>query len=430
MPFFHERAVEPLMPHETLLFASSDTSPVPVSSLLTPALAAWPFEKSPHASRRTLAQLASLVDHLQDRRNEVEPPACVLLRVARTDDAATIDRCVMDLTAHGVPVMVLAEDEPRWRILNDRGICVLGWNAQPLVVAGMLAALWQRQAYVQSISRELALALRCQSGIRTEIERIHEELQLAANFQQEFTATPMPRLPGLDFAALFRPVSAVSGDIYCVRTVAPDTAAFFLADAVGHGVPAALLTMVLTNSLVAADEASREVCGRTCHTQPGEVLARLNRRLIEGSLGNGRFATAVYGTINARTREVIISGAGHPPPLVLSPGGLRRIETEGPLLGVFPDGEFNQATTVLAPGETLVLHTDGLEAAFAGHTHRKGNPYIAELTSAFQPDEISAREALDELELLIDDQYGSLHQQDDVTVIAIRATCEVIAKAA
>ncbi|MFO0831172.1 MAG: PP2C family protein-serine/threonine phosphatase [Phycisphaerales bacterium] len=409
---------------QTILFASSE--PSPSSKPLEPVLAAWPLGAAPPASRCTITQLLAVLDHLQDRRAEVEPPTCVLLRIARADDAADADRCVQDLTAHGVPVLVLAEDEPRWRLLAERGICVLPWTAPPPITAAMLSALWQRQTYVRAMSRELALALRCQAGIRTEIERIHEELQLAANFQQEFTACPMPRLPGLDFAALFRPVSAVSGDIYCVRSNGPDSASFFIADAVGHGVPAALLTMVLTNSLIAADDASRE---NARPAQPGEVLARLNRRLIEGSLGNGRFATALYGTINAATREVTLAGAGHPPPLVLSRSAVRRIQTDGPLLGVFPDAEFTCATTTLAPGETLILHTDGLEAAFLPEDRRQ-QPYIAELREAFRAHDLTARDALADLELLIDEQYGSLHQQDDVTVVAIRATPSPLAKAA
>jgi serine phosphatase RsbU (regulator of sigma subunit) len=420
------------MQADTILFASSDPTHAPLAALIWPALMAWPVQgvHAPSVSRATVSQLLATLDHLQDRHSGVEPPACVALRVSRADDAADADRCVQDLTAHGVPVLVLAEDAARWRVLGDRGVCVLGWDAPAQVIGAMLAALWQRQMYVRSVTRELALALRCQAGIRTEIERIHEEMQLAANFQQEFTATPMPRLAGLEFGTLFRPVSAVSGDIYCVRSTGADSASFFIADAVGHGVPAALLTMVLTNSLVAADEASREVCGRTCAQRPGEVLARLNRRLIEGSLGNGRFATALYGTINASTREVTIAGAGHPHPVVLSRAGVRRVETDGPLLGVFPDGEFGETTTVLQPGETLILHTDGLEAAFTSDGPRKSGAFVRELTEAFRHDDLNTRDALGELELLIDEQYGSLHQQDDVTVVAIRATAKAVARAA
>ncbi len=419
------------MPHDTLLFASSDSSPACAARLLRPALDAWPLGAAPDARRCSIAHLLATLDSLQDRQAGVEPPDCVLIRIARTDDASDTDRCVQDLIAHGVPVLVLAEDEPRWRVLADRGVCVLDWGSPPQVVGSMLAALRHRQSYVRSVSRELALALRCQAGIRAEIERIHEELQLAANFQQEFTAAPLPRLPGLEVGALFRPVSAVSGDIYCVRDAGPDTASFFVADAVGHGVPAALLTMVLTNSLLAADAA------REGHTPvgPGDVLARLNRRLIEGSIGNGRFATALYGTVNARTREVVIASAGHPPAIVLSPGGVRRVVPDGPLLGVFPDAEFGTATTHLVPGETLLLHTDGLESAFVdslASTGVKGRekPFITELRSAFQHEGASAADALSELEMLIDEQYGSLHQQDDVTVIAIRALPQAAARAA
>ncbi len=419
----------------TLLFASSGDASAAAVRHLSPAMACWPSGKAPPVEassiRQLLVRLDGLQGHHEERSLDAPIPECVLLSVSRTDDPGDTDRCIMDLHANGIPVLVLAEDAARWQILTGRGISVLGWNAAPAIVAAMLAALWQRQVYVQSLTRELALAVRCQTGIRAEIERMHEELQLAANVQQEFTATPMPKLAGLEFAALFRPVSAVSGDIYCVRSVEPDTAGFFIADAVGHGVPAALLTMVLTNSLIAADEAARDVCGRCASSRPGDVLARLNRRLVEGSVSSGRFATAVYGTINARTREVTVAGAGHPAPVVLSPTGARSLATEGPLLGVFPDAEFTQVSTVLEPGETLVLYSDGFECAFNGDSPRKNaKAWLTELRNAFAHQEVPSRDALSELEILIDEQYGSLHQQDDVTIVAIRALAAVMSQAA
>lgn len=424
------------MSHCHVLFASSNHSRSSDARFLVPALSAWPVGRAPQVQQCTFTELCVTLDHLQDQQAGMEPPDGVLLCVSSQDDPAEADRCVQDLTAHGVPVLVLAEDASRWCVLSDRGLCVLGWDASPAVIGATLATLLQRQTYVKALSRELALALRCQAGIRTEIERIHEELQLAANFQQEFTATPMPRLHGLEFGALFRPVSAVSADIYCVRSVDTDTASFFIADAVGHGVPAALLTMVLTNSLVAADAAARESGGRNLASDPGDVLARLNRRLIEGSIGNGRFATAMYGTINARTREVTLASAGHPPAIITSKNSQRRLAPGGPLLGVFPDAEFSCERTILAPGETLILHTDGLEAAFVGSASTmnagkgKEKPFHTELRHAFGHAESTTTDALAELEVLIDEQYGSLHQQDDVTVVAIRALPQAVANAA
>ena len=145
-----------------------------------------------------------------------------------------------------------------------------------------------------------------------------------------------------------------------MRGVSPSRVAFFVADAVGHGVPAALLARVLTSSLLSAAAASGTAEGHS----PARVLARLNERLCASCLGTGRFATAVYGVIDAETRKVTVAGAGHPLPILLSGGDSSEIETAGPLLGVFDDAEFDQREVSLADDDMLMLYTDGLDAAF------------------------------------------------------------------
>jgi serine phosphatase RsbU (regulator of sigma subunit) len=288
----------------------------------------------------------------------------------------------------------------------------------------MLYALCERQSSVELLASEVVLAQRCQGGIRSEMDRIHEELHLAAAIQRDFTSAPLPKVDGLEFGVLFRPVNFVSGDIYNVRPLGDGCAAFFLADAVGHGVPAALLTMVLTSSLTTTEHEG----GAVRILEPREVLERLNARLCQSCLGSGRFATALYGVIDSRTRKVRVAGAGHPWPLVISKSGATELAAEGPLLGVFPDGEFTQAEATLTPGQTLLLYTDGFEALFPRETLPRsadrprwsGREYINSMSRLVgAAEEGGLTGALQQIGLLLDEQSGSLHQSDDITALAI-----------
>jgi serine phosphatase RsbU (regulator of sigma subunit) len=320
-----------------------------------------------------------------------------------------------------MPCLVLTEDHERWSAWQHPAMILQSWTQDPGVLSGMLFALIERQKFVDSLSRELALAMRCHAGVRSEIERMHEELHLAAGIQHEFTAAAMPKVPGLEFGVIYRPVNMVSGDIYNVREIEPGVVSFFVADAVGHGVPAALLTMVLTNSLISSEENHRGTTSRRC--SPAQVLAKLNHRLVEGSAASGRFATAVYGHLHAATGEVVLASAGHPLPLIVNAHGTREIDAQGPLLGVFPDASFEEVRFTLAPGETLSVFSDGLEAAFGsggGKAKQAPTRHLEALSSALRMPSHAAADPLGELDLAIDEQTGSLHQLDDVTVLALR----------
>jgi serine phosphatase RsbU (regulator of sigma subunit) len=184
---------------------------------------------------------------------------------------------------------------------------------------------------------------------------------------------------------------------------------------VGHGVPAALLTMVLTSSLNTTEG------GRVL--EPAEVLRQLNERLCTSCLGSGRFATALYGVVDGKRGEVKLAGAGHPYPVRVSRAGAMEVKTEGPLLGVFPGADFTQAEFELHPSDTLLLYTDGFEAMFPERDDAPewgGRTYLRELTRMVGG-ERDLNHCLAELEGLLDEQSGSLHQADDLTAVVIAA---------
>jgi phosphoserine phosphatase RsbU/P len=319
-------------------------------------------------------------------------------------------------------LILLPAVEASTRQLQSGGIIIESWDADPSFLAAVLFTLAERQSTVRSLSREVAILARYQGGMRGEMDRIHDELNLAAAVQQEMLPRTMPTVEGVEFSVLFRPAGYVSGDIYDVIQLDDRHIGFFIADAVGHGVPAALMTMVISRSLRMA----RGISGGREIVSPGEAMTRLNEDMCRGKRDSPRFSTAVYGVIDTYAHRVTLSGAGHPPPLRIRGRCMTRIETDGPLLGVFPGERYGDVSFDLSPGETLLLYSDGFETAFAppGEARRRQGSdwYLNELASVPWPgelDEHSASDAMLELGRRLDEQSGSLHQIDDVTAVAI-----------
>jgi phosphoserine phosphatase RsbU/P len=399
------------MARHVLCFATSGNVTGTRARWVQPLEAAWPGEVP---EVRALG-LDALVVELAGAAASRPWFGAALVVFGPHETARSIDRVVEAMNAANLPGVCLVQDPSQWRAFQRHGLIFEGYNADPLVVASMLFALCERQSIIESLSREIAITHRCQGGMRSEMDRLYEELHLAAAVQREFTSAPLPRVEGLEFGVLFRPVNFVSGDIYNVRSLGDGKAAFFMADAVGHGVPAALLTMVLTSSLNTT-EGARVL-------EPAEVLRQLNERLCSSCLGSGRFATALYGVVDGKRGEVKVAGAGHPYPVRVSRAGAMEVQTEGPLLGVFPGADFTQAEFELDPSDTLLLYTDGFEAMFPERDDAPewgGRTYLRELTRMVGG-ERDLTHCLAELEGLLDEQSGSLHQADDVTAVVIAA---------
>jgi len=389
-----------------------------------PALAKWPRREAPVCAEfLTIEKFAERAETLRPGVDRDASPAALIVLEDDFPQAAIlqlIDRLQRQL----VPALLLFPRLDADRLSFQRGgVMVDSWDVTPDRIAHILYALGERQEIVHTLARDLRVAHCSQGGLRGEMDKLHEEMNLAASVQRELLPRSMPKVAGLSFATMFRPVGYVSGDIYDVRQIDEHRVGFFLADAVGHGVPAALLTVALSRGLVTSDREG----DRWRVLEPADVLTRLNQDLCLRQQGGTRFATAVYGLVDSRTRRITIAGAGHPPPLVFGSGGLRRIETEGPLLGVFEEAVFDQTSMVLAPGETLVIYTDGMESAFPT-TEQGGNlqkpttgymRHLHELARAAGAPGGSLEEATRVLGGLIDDQAGSLHQVDDITTLAV-----------
>lgn len=328
------------------------------------------------------------------------------------------------LAEAGLPVLSLLETMPEAdNSFEFAGALIECWNIPDDRLCALLHGMLNRQQEIKRLRAEVSLSQRFHGGLKGEISKMHEELQLAALVQREFLPREMPSMHGVEFAALWRPSNYVSGDIYDLIRLDEDHIGVFVADAVGHGVPAALMTMVICRSLTC-----KEITGNTYRlVPPAEVLSRLNVEMVRRQGRSTRFATAVYALIDCRRRVMQLAGAGHPPPVRLSSNGRSEpLETVGGLLGVFPDETYRQIDVELALGDRLLFYTDGFEQAFpAAQTKDTYQRRLPSMQYRSEFDQLrllpSAADMIETISRRLDDQTGSLHQIDDLTLVCMHA---------
>ncbi|MCH7812992.1 MAG: serine/threonine-protein phosphatase, partial [Planctomycetes bacterium] len=204
-------------------------------------------------------------------------------------------------------------------------------------------------------------------------------------------------------------------DIYDVYRVDGQRVAFYMADAVGHGMAASLLTMFIKKAVV-----SKRIHDRGYELlTPSETVAGLNDALTAQALPNCQFVTACYCLINTDTLEMQYARGGHPYPLLVSAdGSLTELKSAGGLLGLFPGDQYPTRTVQLKPGEKIILYTDGLEFAYEQdkgtadklHYYR----HVFERLARLPVNELVGRIAT-----RLDSEAGSLNPRDDVTVLAV-----------
>jgi sigma-B regulation protein RsbU (phosphoserine phosphatase) len=352
------------------------------------------------------------------------PWDAALLYVSPTTDEAALCQALDTVQHSNVPTLLLTSD--RTHRLDDfhvGSVLVQSIDADPRQTAAMLYALASRQAAVRSMDQNLRLAQSFQGETAAEIDRLHQELLLAARVQRDFMPKHMPELEGLAASVLFRPAGFVSGDTYDVFRLDDDHVGFFIADAMGHGVPAALMTLYISGSLP-----RREIINDQLRiVPPAEALTRLNASLHECLAGPSRFVTAIYGVANTRTGVIDLACAGHPPPLRISQHGVVPVEVSGMLLGVVADYEYEQISIRLDKNEILVLHSDGVEAAVAPRSSTSDLPHSVipahhGLFSCLRRGDAlrDLQTAMTRLAHELDSKSGSLHQEDDLTVLALQ----------
>ena len=185
-------------------------------------------------------------------------------------------------------------------------------------------------------------------------EVIRNDLERAQAIQRALLPSHAPQLENVHVNALFRPGMSVGGDLYDVSSLDDGWIALYLADATGHGVAAAMLSVLFKQRLEMCDQAGSPL-------GPAEVLTRVNARLCTDMLTPGMFLTAAYILFNKNTFELRAASAGHTPMLLLREDGESMLlERTGPALGIAKTPNFTEHRLEMRSGDRLILHTDGL----------------------------------------------------------------------
>lgn len=202
-----------------------------------------------------------------------------------------------------------------------------------------------------------------------EKNRMGEQMRLAQEVQARLLPAGPPVIPGYDIAEVYIPSYEVGGDYYDHLDLPGGKTGFVVADVSGKGIPAALI-MATVRTLVRT--LAHHAAG------PCELARTLNHTLRE-SVASSSFVTAVYGVLDPATGRFEYVNCGHNPPIhVLAGGETVQLHSNGPLLGVIEDAVFTSGSCVLAPGDRLVMYTDGVVECQSRPDEEFGLPRLVE----------------------------------------------------
>ena len=183
---------------------------------------------------------------------------------------------------------------------------------------------------------------------------IQSDLDRAEIIQRALLPQEPPQLDGWCVETLYRSGSSVGGDFYDVILLDQHHVGLVIADAAGHGVAAAMLSVLFKLRLNLTDKHGKVL-------MPNQVLRSLNSRLHETVSARGAFITAVYVLLNRRSGRAQIASAGHPACIWTTPAGKSQLlKRTGPALGLTTDAHYDECDVHLDVGDRLLLYTDGV----------------------------------------------------------------------
>ncbi len=245
------------------------------------------------------------------------------------------------------------------------------------------------------------------------VDNLSEQLRLAGLVQQDFLPTQLPNTDKVRWATVFLPAEWVSGDIYNITRIDEQYIGFYVADVVGHGMPAALLTIFLKQALV-----MRETVENNYRIfSPAEAVRNLNARLSGQKLSGYQFATCCYCLLNTATMQLTFARAGHPYPVIIRPGQEpQQLEIRGSLLGIFNEAEYAQQTIQLQSGDKVLLYSDGAEPFIGSFNDQTGYHFSKEFC---EMKDLSIVEMLDRFKAIAQSDTMKPAEVDDITIVGL-----------
>lgn len=236
---------------------------------------------------------------------------------------------------------------------------------------------------------------------------IQADLSTARKIQSSILSQNDKILGELEITVRYLPLTEVGGDFFDIMELRPGLVRVFLADATGHGVQAALMTMAI--------KAIYESLKRGIYSVT-EIIYHLNNEFIHTFRNLNQFFTCIVVDIDTNTKSIRYASAGHIPQYVRDDDGIRKLEKTGRIIGVVPKTQYTSREIEFPPGGQLLLFTDGLVEQWNSNKEEFGEARVEEMIQTFDG---SVREGIDHILKKQDSFLNGFPKQDDISVIGI-----------
>lgn len=289
------------------------------------------------------------------------------------------------------------------------------YRGQPI---GVIRVYTDRRRRFRAAQRNLLRAVAHQAATaimhaRMVAERLRaaeteRQVALAGELQARMMRVPPPRVPGLVTASVYQPSSRLGGDFCDIFQLCDGRLAVAIADVVGKGIPASLLSASVGGAL----RASAEQCGDL-----GELLTRLNRQACRET-STSEFVTLLVAALDVDNHRLGYANAGHEPLLLLRDGQVRPLTEGDTVLGINPNETYHEHSSPLAAGDTLLLYTDGATEAMNFAHDLFGRERLVEALRQYGG--LAINQVLRNILWDIRRFAGLAEQSDDLTMVGVR----------
>lgn len=249
---------------------------------------------------------------------------------------------------------------------------------------------------------------------RESLLAIRQELSVAARIQQSILPRVFPPFPDrkeFELHAAMIPAKEVGGDLFDFFLLDENHLGLVVGDVSGKGVPAALFMAVSRTLLRAVALQQRS---------PGECLEYVNSMLAAQNPSH-MFVTLFYAILDTRTGELTYALGGHNPPYVFSREGKVRplpSSRSGMIVGLLDEARYQTDTHQIAPGECLLVYTDGVTEAMDKTEGFFGEERLEALLAQNATE--CAKEVVSQVMMAVEEFAAGVAQSDDITVLAMR----------
>jgi sigma-B regulation protein RsbU (phosphoserine phosphatase) len=267
------------------------------------------------------------------------------------------------------------------------------------------------EGFIAALSVHAAIAIenaRLHEEEKT-LNRMREEIRLAARIQLDLLPASAPELPGYELAGRSIPARSVGGDYFDFIPVDDNRIAIAIGDVSGKGLPASLL---MAN--VQATLRGQTMTG----VAPGVCLQRSNRLLFQ-STSPDKFVTLFYMILDRRTHELAFSNGGQDHPFLFLPGTEAvRLSAGGPPVAVVDEFPFEESVARFPEGSLIVLYTDGITEAMNAGGEQYGEERLAWLLNSVR--ELPAERIIERILEDVSRHAAGAPQADDQTIVVLR----------